>query len=195
MNSGFLYKLARITTNIFVPPVNTLILFVIIIFYQFESKQDQILALSVAFLFSFFLPILFFIWLRRKDLVADVDATNKEERTIPYLFGILLCIIALLISYYFWGFTLFSKIWLIYSVNTILLITINKFWKISAHAIGMSAPIGVLFFVFGQPSLIALVLLLYIGWTRLYLKKHTISQIIAGSIFGFFLTYLQLLIY
>lgn len=195
MNSGFLYKLARITTNIFVPPVNTLILFVIIIFYQFESKQDQILALSVAFLFSFFLPILFFIWLRRKDLVADVDATNKEERTIPYLFGILLCIIALLISYFFWGFTLFSKIWLIYSVNTIWLIAINKFWKISAHAIGMSAPIGVLFFVFGQPSLIALVLLLYIGWTRLYLKKHTISQIIAGSIFGFFLTYLQLLIY
>lgn len=195
MNSGFLYKLARITTNIFVPPVNTLILFVIIIFYQFESKQDQILALSVAFLFSFFLPILFFILLRRKDLVADVDATNKEERTIPYLFGILLCIIALLISYYFWGFTLFSKIWLIYSVNTILLIAINKFWKISAHAIGMSAPIGALFFVFGQPSLIALVLLLYIGWTRLYLKKHTISQIIAGSIFGFFLTYLQLLIY
>tara|TARA_B100001939_G_C16742384_1_gene530333 strand:+ start:141 stop:728 length:588 start_codon:yes stop_codon:yes gene_type:complete len=195
LNSGFLYKLARITTNIFVPPVNTLILFVIIIFYQFESKQDQILALSVAFLFSFFLPILFFIWLRRKDLVADVDATNKEERTIPYLFGILLCIIALLISYYFWGFTLFSKIWLIYSVNTILLITINKFWKISAHAIGMSAPIGALFFVLGQPSLIALVLLLYIGWTRLYLKKHTISQIIAGSIFGFFLTYLQLLIY
>lgn len=195
MNSGFLYKLARITTNIFVPPVNTLILFVIIIFYQFESKQDQILALSVAFLFSFLLPILFFIWLRRKDLVADVDATNKEERTIPYLFGILLCIIALLISYYFWGFTLFSKIWLIYSVNTILLIAINKFWKISAHAIGMSAPIGALFFVFGQPSLIALVLLLYIGWTRLYLKKHTISQIIAGSIFGFFLTYLQLLIY
>jgi membrane-associated phospholipid phosphatase len=195
LNSGFLYKLARITTNIFVPPVNTLILFVIIIFYQFESKQDQILALSVAFLFSFFLPILFFIWLRRKDLVADVDATNKEERTIPYLFGILLCIIALLISYFFWGFTLFSKIWLIYSVNTIWLIAINKFWKISAHAIGMSAPIGVLFFVFGQPSLIALVLLLYIGWTRLYLKKHTISQIIAGSIFGFFLTYLQLLIY
>lgn len=195
MNSGFLYKLARITTNIFVPPVNTLILFVIIIFYQFESKQDQILALSVAFLFSFFIPILFFMWLRRKDLVADVDATNKEERTIPYLFGILLCIIALLISYFFWGFTLFSKIWLIYSVNTIWLIAINKFWKISAHAIGMSAPIGVLFFVFGQPSLIALVLLLYIGWTRLYLKKHTISQIIAGSIFGFFLTYLQLLIY
>jgi len=195
LKPDFLYKLARSTTNLFVPPVNTLILLVIIIFYQFDSKQDQILALSIAFLFSFLLPILFFIWLRKKDLVADVDATNKEERTIPYLFGILLCIIALLISYYFWGFSLFSKLWLIYSFNTILLIAVNKFWKISAHAIGLSAPIGALFFVFGQNALIAIALLVYIGWTRLYLKKHTVLQIIAGSIFGFFLTYLQLLIY
>ncbi len=138
---------------------------------------------------------MFFMWLRKKSIVSDVDATEKEERTIPYLFGLFLCVLAFFISNYLWGFILFSKIWLFYSVNTVLMIIINKFWKISAHAIGVAAPLAVLFYLFGNFALLGILFLIYISWTRLYLKKHTLAQILAGSIFGFFLTYLQLIAY
>ena len=194
MNGNVSYKFARIVTNLFVPPVNTFLVLTFLSVILFESKTDSLIALVISFLFSLAFPIIFFLWLRKKNLVADVDATNKDERTIPYLFGFVLCIIALIISFYLWGFILFSKIWLIYSINTLLLIRINHFWKISAHAIGVAAPIAILFFTVGDQALYLFLLLILIAWTRLYLKKHTISQIIAGSVFGFLLTYLQLLI-
>ena len=62
----------------------------------------------------------------------------------------------------------------------------------SAHAIGVSAPVAAFFFVNGFVGLFLIPFILVIGWARLELKVHTFSQVAAGTLFGFLLTLLQM---
>lgn len=188
-------KLARIISDIFVPPTFTLIAFIILAF-QFETEEYLKLwvALSGA-VFGFVLPVIFFIYLRKKGRVVNNDATVKEERTFPYFIGVVLCLTAFALLYFIGSNSVAYSLWLAYAVNTILLILINKFWKISAHAIGSATFVGLVYFLYGFSGLYFIILLVLIGVSRLILKVHTPMQIIMGSLFGFFLTYWQLVFF
>jgi hypothetical protein len=61
---------------------------------------------------------------------------------------------------------------------------ISLFWKISFHAIGYSAMCVSFFRLFGAISLPLVLLVPVLFWARLRLKKHTIWQLIAGSLLG-----------
>jgi membrane-associated phospholipid phosphatase len=64
---------------------------------------------------------------------------------------------------------------------------INIWWLISIHATGAVATWLILALVFGWGiSLIALPFVLGVIWVRLYLKRHTPLQIIAGVALGVF---------
>ncbi len=185
------YLTARIISNIFVPPTITLISF-IILGVAFEATP--VMKISVAFsglFFGLLIPIIFFLLLMKRGKIADVDATIKEERGGPFLFGVLLCTLAMLLLIYLDANINSILLWGTYAVNTLLLILINKFWKISAHAIGVSLPMGAMTFIWGSRGLLLLPLLIAVGWSRLRLGVHDIYQVTAGSLFGFCLTYLQ----
>ncbi|MFH1196940.1 MAG: phosphatase PAP2 family protein [bacterium] len=127
-------------------------------------------------------------------MIINEDATIKEERTTPYILGIGFSISGLILSFIFKLNPVTTSLWFCYISNVAILIVINRYWKISAHAIGVSGPVGVLCFVFGWIGLIGLALMVLVGWARLKLKVHTPAQVICGSIFGFGLTYLQLVL-
>ncbi len=189
------YKIARIISDIFVPPTFTLIAFIILgISYETEVINKIIVISSGAF-FGFILPIIFFLFLRKKGKVINNDATIKEERTFPYFVGILFCTVAFFLLFLTKTNVIAYSLWLSYIVNTFLLILINRVWKISAHAIGASTFLGLLVYLLGAYGLLFVPLLIIIGIARLYLKVHTPMQVLMGSLFGFILTYLQLVLY
>jgi membrane-associated phospholipid phosphatase len=49
-------------------------------------------------------------------------------------------------------------------------------------------------FAIGYQILFFLPVLFLVGWSRIKLKCHTITEVIAGAIFGFVSVYLQLII-
>lgn len=57
---------------------------------------------------------------------------------------------------------------------------------------GAGGPLAAITIVLGPVGLIFTIILISIGWARVTLKLHTISQVIAGALFGFFSTYLQM---
>lgn len=185
--------IARTFSTIFIPPVN---LFGVIAYTAFllENNIGKLTSIiAISFIFTLFAPILYFILMLKKNKIVNQDATIREERTIPYLFGILFLSIGFLALY----FTQINQILLVFFiiqiVNSFLLIAVNYFWKISAHLIGFSSPAAFLYFTTGNHVLLPILLLLIIlGWSRYYLKCHSFSQILAGAIFGFGLTFLQL---
>ncbi len=194
-NKSITWKSARLISDIFVPPTFVLFAF-ILLGIEFENNLTlKWLVILTGFVFGFLLPIVIFLFMRRHDLVANRDATIKEERTLPYVVGILLSLFAAGICYYSGASHISVALWLAYSGNTLLLILINKFWKISAHAIGSAAPLGLLFYLYGTPGLWLFVLVLIIGWARLKLRVHTPMQVAVGIVYGFTFTYLQLLYY
>jgi membrane-associated phospholipid phosphatase len=62
---------------------------------------------------------------------------------------------------------------------------INTRWLISIHATSIAAAWMMITLIFGWGwSLVFLPLVIVMGWTRYYLKRHTVLQIVAGMALG-----------
>jgi membrane-associated phospholipid phosphatase len=72
-----------------------------------------------------------------------------------------------------------------YSAASFVLMEITRYWKISAHAMGITAPMVVLVAHYGAQPFPFLVLIPLVCWARVYLRAHTALQVIAGSALGF----------
>lgn len=186
-----LTSFAKIISYLFVPPFLNLAIF-IIYSLQFENPSGKIYSIISSLLFGVLLPITVFIKLRKKGKILNDDATIKEERTVPYIYGILFSMAALVLTALLKLNVYILLLWMIYLVCSILLININHFWKISAHTMGASIPLGASIILSPTFIYIFAIILIMVGFARYVLKVHTISQIIAGALVGFTTTYILL---
>jgi membrane-associated phospholipid phosphatase len=186
------FKAARIISTIFVPPSFTLIIFTLFSFTLEQDLLKKLILISTALVCGFILPVTMFIIFRRKGLIADIDAKVKEERTFPFLFSVIFYLVGLLFLVYFQINVISIAFWFCYISNTILVVIINKFWKISAHMMGASGPFAAIIFVFGVLALPFVIILTLIGWARIKLECHNLKQVFGGAIVAFASTYLQM---
>ena len=186
------HLIARVISTLFVPPSFPLILFTIFAL-KFESDPNKILLfVLVTIIFSFALPIILFIILRKQGRIVNSDATIKEERTLPFIISSLFYAVGILILIKAQINIVSIAFWFCYISNTIFIIIINKYWKISAHMMGAAGPFAAVCFVYGLSALPFILLLFVIGWARIFLKCHNIYQVLAGSLLGFISTLLQM---
>lgn len=187
-----LYKIARISSTLFVPPALTLFSFSYLGLQLEPTIVNKIVVICSGFFWTFLLPIIFFVIMLKKKKIINQDAELKEERTFPFFFGLSLLLIGYFLLRNFNIHPLTLTFWLCYIINTVAIILINKTWKISIHALGIAAPLALFSFIGSWITIPLLILLFLVGWSRIYLKCHTFTQVIAGGIFGFLSTYLQL---
>jgi len=187
-------RLARFISTIFVPPSFTIIVFTLFAFILETETLQRIVTILVAFILGFFAQIILFLILRRRGKIIDLDASKKEERTYPFLIAVGFYVIGLIVLILFKVNIITIAFWFCYISNTLLTILINKYWKISAHAMGVSGPLAAVTYVFGPLTLIFLVIVIIVGWSRVHLKVHDFLQVFAGIIFAFASTYLQILL-
>lgn len=185
-------KLARIVSTVFVPPSFTIIIFTVFAFHLETNFTKILVTVLVALLFGFISPIVLFLHYRKKGKIVDIDASKKEERTVPMSISLIYFIIGFIILLFFEVSIISIAFWFCYISNTLIAIIINNKWKISAHAMGASGPIAAVTFVFGAITLIFLVITFLVGWSRIQLKCHTLEQVLAGGIFAFISTYFQI---
>jgi membrane-associated phospholipid phosphatase len=183
---------ARIISTLFVPPSFSLIIFTLFAFRNEANPDKIIITLLTALIFAFTLPIALFFILRHKGKIINSDATIKEERTLPFSVSIIFYLIGLAILIFSQINIVSIAFWFCYISNTVLIIIINKYWKISAHMMGAAGPFAALCFVYGLSALPFILILFMIGWSRIYLKCHNIYQVLAGSLLGFMSTLLQM---
>jgi membrane-associated phospholipid phosphatase len=194
LKSNFKNLLARIISILFVPPSFTILVFIYFAFL-FESKDDKRLILILTTLtFGFFFHIIVFFYLRSKGKLTDSEASIKEERTLPYIISTIIYLAGFVILLFFQINIISTALWFCYISNTVLIMLINKYWKISAHTMGASGPLASLFFAIGWQTILFFPLILLIGWARIHRKMHTLSQVVAGALVGFSSTFLQMYI-
>ncbi len=124
----------------------------------------------------------------------DIDISNRADRLIPLMIASL----GALIGGYIVSTRLHIPSLLLVSnvlVAMLLVLTLTTFvWKISIHASTLMV-IVTLMVIFRGPTYLPLYLLILpVGWARIYLKQHTIAQLIAGSTIGIVVTYIAALI-
>ena len=185
-------QLAKIVSIIFIPPVTLLLVFLYVGEFYLVDPREKIISIIVAVIFGFVIPLIIFAILRMKKIVSDNDASRKEERTIPFAFGILLSSIGLMISIMFELNSIIIALWFGYILISFLILVINRYWKISAHSVGISILFTIMFYLDDGKSYYLLLILLMVALSRFKLKTHSVLQIAAGMILGFGVTYFSL---
>lgn len=135
---------------------------------------------------------MFFLNLRKKGKLADNEASIKEERGLPYLVAILFYTGGLIVLVFAKVNIISIAFWFCYISNTFFIFLINRKWKISAHTMGAGGPLAAITYLLGPAGLLFSVILISIGWARIKLKLHSLSQVSAGAMLGFFSTYIQM---
>lgn len=192
-------KLADRVSTFTNPPIITIPLFLIIcIALSFEAGTFDfsrfIILEVISLVFASILPMVIIIYWAKK-INTDKDISNRQDRYIPLVIGIISYFIGFLISFYLGISNFLTFLLLCYAVNTGVILLITSKWKISVHTTGISGPIAALILLLGPFGAVFAVIYPVVIWARVLLKKHTLSQAICGGALGFFLTVIEMYLY
>ena len=177
------------TISIFTnPPIITIPLFLIICIilacdgtpftsgFSFNWTQFIITEL-ISLVFASILPMAIILhWARKLD--TDKDISNREDRFVPLIVGVVSYLIGFIIAWILGVSNFLIVLILCYAVNTFIVMLITTKWKISIHTTGLTGPVAALIMLLGPIG--ALVGLLYpiLIWSRFTLKKHTMDELV-----------------
>jgi membrane-associated phospholipid phosphatase len=173
-------RAARLFSNIVSPPVMFALLGLAIALRELPFWP----ALAWASVYGFFVslaPILVVLYLLRSGRIAELHMSNTSERHLPYLSAFAFAALTFALVTLYRGPELMRCLALFNALELAALGLINVAWLISIHATGVMATMLIVGLVFGWPyALLVLPFVVAICWVRLYLKRHSPGQVLAG---------------
>ena len=191
--------MAKTISTLTNPPIICIPLFLIICatlsFTPGGFDLSKFIVLEViSLVFASVLPMaIILFWAKR--LGTDRDISNRSDRYMPLIVGIISYFIGFLICLAFGLDNFLTCLLLCYSINTGVVLVITAKWKISVHTTGLSGPVGALVLLLGPVGALFGIIYPILIWSRVLLKKHTMAQAIAGGVQGFFLTVLEMYLF
>lgn len=190
-------KCANIISWIFVPllmPVYGIILIFSLSFLTFAPFTTKLVFTSIVFGANFIVPMLLVLLLKKLGVISDIGLNGRKERLIPYIITIV-CLGGN-------GWFLYMKmapLWVAMfyvggALAALINLLINFRWKISAHAAGIAGLVAMLIQVMKEGAatpgmtwwIVGSILLAgMLGSARIWLGRHTLMQVLAGTAVGF----------
>lgn len=151
----------------------------------------KFLVLAVVYFFTILLPTLLIHLYRNYHGWSPFELGSKERRIVPYVISILCYFVCLHIMEQMHIPFFMRSIVVTALVIQIVCALINVWWKISTHTAGIGGVAGAIFvfsevFRFNPLWWTCLVLIIagVLGTSRMILRQHTLSQVVAGFLVG-----------
>ncbi len=172
-------QMAQLISQIGSPPLITL---TGAAFLFYKASLSWLPFMAFVF-FSVLLPLGFVVWLLQKGVIGDMHMKHQCDRIKPLIATCLCNAVGLVLISLFnnaVGLVQFAQV---QCVIAILFLIITPWFKISLH----SASAAILFALAVQWTpyvLSAMMMLMSICWSRIFLKRHTPLQVFAGCVLG-----------
>lgn len=192
-------KIAKTISTITNPPIVCIPLFMIIcLVLSFENglfNFNKFIVLElISLVFASILPMAIIVYWAKK-LNTDGDISNRQDRFVPLVVGIISYFIGFIVSLVLGVDNFLTALFLCYSINTGVVLLITFKWKISIHTTGLSGPVGALILLLGPIGAVFGIIYPMLIWSRVILNKHTLAQAITGGVQGFFLTIFEMYLF
>ncbi len=188
-------QFAEFISYIAYAPIISIPAFAVLNYFLLDSYDFVVITLVCTF-FACALPVLLvFRWMedrRHHGQKIDMDIPERKDRNYPLIMVILSYLIGAIVLYALNAPLITTILMFSYFSNTLIVFFINLYWKISIHAMGVAGPTVALIYVFGPIGTLFAAIIPVVMWSRVYLKRHTIAQVITGLLLGFILTILQI---
>lgn len=165
-------------------------LYIIVLNTGLTSRNYKIIS-SALFFLLIVAPFLYIYFLYKKKLISDLDVTKRQQRVKPLalVFGAL---VASLLLIYLFGTKLLLHLFIIILILFFINFIITLFWKISLHmALDVTSSI-IINYLFAWRLPILYLFIPFVFWSRLYLKKHDVWQLLVSFILNGGLTLIML---
>lgn len=175
-------KIAKTITDISSPAVVGAI-FLVYAFHQLSTSNEMFLKIIFTILALVIVaPVLFTFFLLKKGIISNFHLKIKKERLDPLLFAMVSGLAAVLCVRYLGGTGEINKIMIIFYVMALGFSFITLKYKISGHAFVFTSAVVMAATFLGESRFFFLLVLLFpIGWSRLYLKEHTLNEFLLGT--------------
>jgi membrane-associated phospholipid phosphatase len=172
--------LARIFSTVCNPFVTSLALFVILAAVKSRTTTDFWLLLFNSAIFTSIGPMLYVFWLYATGRISDLDMSIRAERERVFVVFVIFFALGTIDLWLIGAPAIITASMAGYAVSSLIVQWITRYWKISTHALGITAPLIALCVIYGTRPLPFLVLIPIVCWARVYLRAHTVLQVIAG---------------
>lgn len=176
---------ARLVSNLLSPPVIWAIMAFPIAFRDAASQAQALTWAAIYCLLVCILPLVYVAWMVRRGHISDLHMQFRQQRIRPFIVSIICTTIAWW-TLRFLGAPPVVPLFALFSLVQIAVVAvITLVWQISMHAMSITGVVVAAGAFFGVvPALILLPLILLVGAARLKLQRHTLAQIVAGSLVG-----------
>ncbi len=174
--------LANWVSYIFEPFLTTILAFLLVLISLNSNANQKLVWGLIALIVGGLPPLVIYVYEKKIGKIKDWLITNRLERRdvqAAWFFG------SGLISLIFW-YLQAPRLLIATCLSLFVLSAVTSLatyiWKISIHTVGVTFLILILLLVYSSAFLPAVLLIVLISWSRIYLGHHTLSQVSAGSI-------------
>ncbi len=173
--------------------LGTLGLFAVVMHSVPEFTQ-QLYYVALLMLLTFAPAALYLFVLFKGNLINMLELIDREARLVPYLLMILGAIFAVVILVRIAAPPQIFIMTVVLLANELVLGTINFWTKVSIHTATVTFMAMTLGYLLSHTWLFLLLIIPFVGWARVYRKRHTVGQVAAGALFASVITIIVLVI-
>lgn len=172
--------IARVLTRVF-SPETMIIAFSVMLYHKHVEKNvmNFVIWFGTTVLFLV-IGVIFLIVLKKNKMISDFNVSKREERP-KFFFPMLVLMMVLTFLNYIWGWFEVASCLSFIAFSLSIAFTITLFFKISVHVYSVTLAYLIALMMYGNFWIFLLFPIpLITAWTRVYLKKHTYQEVIAG---------------
>lgn len=140
--------------------------------------------LGVYVALTWLLPLAYIVWLLRRGEVSDFNMQTRAERLKPMRMNLATAVLGWLILTLMAAPPLLLALAAANLAQSLLYLFITIRWKISIHAAIAAALATLTWHIWGAAALPVTAAVPLIAWSRVYLRRHTAAQTVAGAAVG-----------
>lgn len=185
-------SIAKILSIIFAPPTFSSLLVLVAIINEEVAlpKMHAFLIGLIALTIAPYLSVIFAVLLKKDN----IGVPERKNRNFHLIYGLInysfSCILFSLI-----GIKILALFSLTYLINTFLIMIANQYMKPSIHISGCIGPMILLNYLYKVKIYYLILFLFLIAWARMFLKKHTLKEVIIAAIITIFGTIISIILF
>lgn len=175
-------RLAQLISNLFGPFSVLPFILVVVPLMGANLSSSQLMILGPAFFLTLLVyPLSLFLYYLLSGRISDLDASVREEREGLYSWVVIGPSLAVIFSW-LWGNYELTVLMLLFTVTWILVTLFTYVEKVSVHMAVNTAAFFVLNHFWAWRWWWVFLFLPAIAWSRWYLKRHSVHQLILGTL-------------
>ncbi len=181
-SSAIQARIALCISVFFSPFIVPIVTAVFVVKKHASSSHEVYLWVAVIAVFVTILPILSVLLLFRLSKVSNIHLHDKDERLLPLCITCLSMVLGAIVLYNIGASWKIVWVCLAFIVNSVVFSIITPFWKISFHTSVATGCILVLVLLLNVKLVWLFLVIPIITWARIYRKRHTLLQTLAGTV-------------